>query len=567
MSVEEFINKLKTSKVSLIVAPAIKTALDGRWRHVLQYLRELGADKIYDVSFGADICTYLHIEYMKQHPSAKIISQPCAAIVNYAEKHKPELLPKLSPVQSPMMCMAIYADKYLHDHNVKIGISPCIAKTDEFKNAGYISGNITFKKLDEYIKNHKIKLKTGHSEFEFSEIRGYSGAFYPIPGGLRDCLHEIVPDLDVATSEGVQKIYPDLDDYLETKESDRPAVYDVLSCEFGCNSGAGSRDDFNALRSRNIMTNVRKYSLKQAGFKRFPRRLFKQLDMNDFIRIYKDRSMNINKKFTTYELDEVFNALGKYTQADRNFNCHACGYKTCKDMAVAILNGNNTYMNCIQYEKQHLNTMQVEIKEEHEVLSRAVYEIKIALQSLQDHVMPIAEKSHEHLDKNNEIVTDIENLNERMQAIVNGMNYITSAIQDISENIDSYNRIMKAIRDIAEQTHILAINASIEAARAGESGKGFAVVANEVRSLAQKSNETVSTAEENTVNIFNSLALINKTVQDVVADIEETKASTDDAANSMLVIKTGSEDICNNVQEVTAIVEELNSTVESIISD
>ena len=101
--IERFLNDLRTGHVSLIVAPAIKTAMDGKWRHVLKWLKEKGAREIYDVSFGADICTYLHLEYMKQHPDVKIISQPCAAIVNYVEKHKPELISSMSPIHSPML--------------------------------------------------------------------------------------------------------------------------------------------------------------------------------------------------------------------------------------------------------------------------------------------------------------------------------------------------------------------------------------------------------------------------------------------------------------------------------
>ena len=564
LSIDVFLKEVKSHRVSLIVAPAIKTALDGRWRHILQYLRESGAENIYDVSFGADICTYLHVEYMKKHHDAKIISQPCAAIVNYIEKHKPELIDSLSPVQSPMLCTAIYAKKYLNDQNIMIGVSPCAAKSDEFKNTNVIAYNITFKKLDEYFRTHNIKLPTGYSEFEFTKIRGYDGAFYPIPGGLKDCLHELAPDLDVATSEGVQKIYHDLDDYINTRASDRPSVYDVLSCEYGCNSGVGSKSDFNAFQSRSIMRNVRSYALKQNNSKRFPRKIFKDLRLEDFIRTYKDRSLH--KSIKQHDLDYIFNSMGKTDEASRHFDCHACGYRTCRDMAIAIYNNNNKLLNCIQYEKQHLSNMQSDIKREHEVLSEAVYQIKTALQSLQERVMPIAEATHDHMQKNNDMLQSIQILNSGITDVLDGMDIINTAIDDISKNINVYNQILTSIKDIAEQTHILAINASIEAARAGEAGKGFAVVASEVRDLAEKSNITVSSAEENTDNIFKSIAAINKTVQSVLADIEEAKSGTDDISEAVDIIKTGSEDISNNVQEVTAIVEELNSTAESIIA-
>ncbi len=182
---ERLLEDIKTKNVSLIVAPAIKTAMDGTWRHVLQWLKTKGVKEIYDVSFGADICTYMHLEYIKKNPAAKIVSQPCAAIVNYAEKHKHELLSKLSPVHSPMLCSAIYVKKYLGNDDILVGLSPCIAKGDEFENTDIISYNVTFRKLAEYIEKNNITFPDGYSSFEWSALRGFDGGYYPVPGGLK----------------------------------------------------------------------------------------------------------------------------------------------------------------------------------------------------------------------------------------------------------------------------------------------------------------------------------------------------------------------------------------------
>lgn len=163
--IERLISDLKSGKqISLVVAPAIKTAMDGKWRHVLQWLKSKGVKEVYDTAFGADICTYMHLKYVRQNSGAKLVSQPCAAIVNYVEKHKPEMIPHMSPVQSPMMCAAIYVRKYLGDNNTLVGISPCIAKGDEFANTGVISYNVTFKRLSEYIKSHGVSLPSGHND-------------------------------------------------------------------------------------------------------------------------------------------------------------------------------------------------------------------------------------------------------------------------------------------------------------------------------------------------------------------------------------------------------------------
>ncbi len=561
--IEIFMQEIKKGNVSLIVAPAVKTAFEGRWRHVLQWLKEQGVKDVYDVSFGADICTYLHVKYVKENPNAKIISQPCAAIINYAEKHKNELFPSLSPIHSPMLCSAVYVRKYLGSNDTLVGLSPCIAKVDEFHNTGYIKYNVTFRKLAEYIEKNNIKLKTGHSEFEFSDVRGFDGAFYPIPGGLKECLRVLVPDLSVTTSEGVQKVYEDLDHYLEAKKDHLPTVYDVLSCEYGCNSGVGAREDFNSFDAYSVMMGAKGFAAKQSAGKRFHRGIFRKLKMEDFIRGYTDR--RVSELPTEKEIAAVFAQMGKRTKAEQTYDCHACGYKSCRDMAIAIHSGNNTPINCIQYEKAHLKELQERTEQEHTELTQAVFEIKSALASLQTKVFPIAENTEEHLSQNSQIVDEMNSLSEQMNGIVDGIRDIGASVRDISANMDAYERIMRSLRDVAEQTHILAINASIEAARVGgAAGKSFAVVANDVRDLAMKSNATVKNAEVNTKNILASIKQIHEVTASITAKADNTRCSADNTKTAMGKIRAGSEDISSNVQEVSAIVEELNSMVESM---
>ena len=562
--IDTFMEMIKKKKVSLIVAPAIKTALDGRWRHILKWLKDMGVHEVYDGSFGADICTYMHIEYMKRHPDAKIISQPCAAIVNYAEKHKPELIPWLSPVQSPLLCCAVFVRKYLKNDDILAALTPCVAKSDEFRNTGLISYNVTFKSIDEYIKSHNVRLQTGRSEFEFSAVRGFDGAFYPIPGGLKECLHVYAPDLSVTTSEGVQKVYEDLDVYLETSKSKLPSVYDVLSCEFGCNSGVGARSEFNTFNAYDIMINAKSWANNRRKSERFHKKVFASLKPEDFLRKYTDR--RVSHLPDEQQLDEVFRSMGKYTEADRHVDCHACGFKSCRHMAMTIFAGNNTPSNCIMFEKTQMQEMKDKLEKQHHSLQDAVSEINSSLGALTEKLRPIVEHTVNNSEKNEVIKNDMLILNREISAIHEGADGIACSVSEIGVSIDEYTRILEKIQSISEQTNMLAINASIEAARACEFGRGFAVVADEVRGLAVKSAETLKEAEEHTDMILKNVSGIKKASDGINGQVAKTQESVVSTEGAVDDLNESSRFIRSSISEITEVIRELNDIAAGLVN-
>lgn len=561
---ETVLGLMKRQKVSFIVAPAIKSAMDGKWRHVLKWLKDNGAHEIYDGAFGADICTYMHIEYLNRNPGKKIISQPCAAIVNYAEKHKPKLLDKLSPVQSPLMCAAIYVRRYLKNNDVLVGLTPCIAKGDEFRNTGIISYNVTFKRLSEYLNKNHIQIPTGRSPFEFSANRGFDGAFYPIPGGLKECLHEYNPDLTIATSEGVHKVYDDFDSYLKATTDKLPVVYDVLSCEFGCNSGVGAREEINSFSAYDIMISAKKWTSKRSKSERFHKKIFKSLTMEDFLRKYVNRCTTVPP--TEQELDEIFKSMGKFTEEERHFDCHACGFKSCRNMALTIFAGNNKPSNCTEHEKMVMHEMREKIEEHNTSLKSAAEQILSHLSDLRYKIQPIAENVADNTVENANIKEDMQALNSEINEIHTRASGIAGNVSEIKLSIDEYSKILEDIKNISEQTNILAINASVEAARAGENGKGFAVVAGEVRTLAVRSAETLKEVEEHTNAILSNINVITSASDQIVQEVDETRESVDRTNKAVEMLDISSQHINESVSEMTVVIEDLNNIASDLIS-
>ncbi|MBQ9136200.1 MAG: 4Fe-4S binding protein, partial [Lachnospiraceae bacterium] len=157
---ERFFADLKRGeRISILLAPAFKANYPSEYESVLGGLKAMGVNRIISVSFGADITTWAYLNYVQQNNFLGGISQPCPAVVGYIERNIPELLPKLFPVQSPMMCTAIYAKKEMGITDKLAFISPCIAKKmeiDDPVNKGYISYNVTFDHLMKYIRTNRI---------------------------------------------------------------------------------------------------------------------------------------------------------------------------------------------------------------------------------------------------------------------------------------------------------------------------------------------------------------------------------------------------------------------------
>ena len=182
---ERFFEDLqKGEKISLLLAPAFKANYKDEYESVLGGLKALGVNRIISISFGADITTWGYLNYVAKNNFTGGISQPCPAVVGYIERYAPELLPKLFPVQSPMMCGAIYARKEMKVTDKLAFISPCIAKKaeiDDPNNHGYINYNVTFDHLMDYVRKNRIKGTLASDEIEYG-----LGSIYPMPDGLKE---------------------------------------------------------------------------------------------------------------------------------------------------------------------------------------------------------------------------------------------------------------------------------------------------------------------------------------------------------------------------------------------
>lgn len=568
---DKFWSDLKNGQnIVVICAPAIKVSFDGCWRNVLEVLNKNGVQKIYDVSFGADICTWGHIRYLEKNPGKKLISQPCPAIVNYIRKYCHDTLKHLSPVHSPMLCTAIYLKKYLGENAKIAALSPCIAKQDEFRETGLIDYNVTFERLGELLRKNGIdleKLRSVRSSFEFSGIQGSMGAIYPRPGGLKACLELENPNLNVITSEGTDSVYRNLDMYSSIAQRDLPDVFDVLSCGHGCGSGPAIGTGMSIYKMNGILNGIEKYSRNNRV--KFDRRhrdkqflqFDKKLKLEDFVRDYKPEHIK-RIEVTEAQIEDMLTKMGKHTETERNYNCHACGFPTCRDMAEAILKGVSSLASCAQYMQNEANKKTDRISRTNNEISNVTSELNHVVEQLTDTISDVNNSVCDISELNTINHSSVIGLSEILEELRAQSERINDAMQSINSSVSGFAETTHNISDIARQINILSINASIEAARAGAAGKGFAVVAMEVGKLASHSQEAVTEAEAGNMRVFDDIRVVNSVVEEINSKMAEIKTKMDEICENIAATMEKGNDIGGAMTKVT----DINGNVDELIS-
>lgn len=193
----------------------------------------------------------------------------------------------------------------------------------------------------------------------------------------------------------------------------------------------------------------------------------------------------------------------------------------------------------IMVQKQNTGTIGVNIDQ-----------VDVAVNSIVSEV----HSAEEHLTKGNEVMKD---LLQQVQVSGESGTLVAEKMEELKANADKMQSIMGLISNVANQTGLLALNASIEAARAGEAGKGFSVVASEISNLSAQTNGATGEINGLIVSIVKSIGEVTEAMERLLESSRMQNKYVDDTAENF-------EQIHNSTQNIFEQVSALKETVDVV---
>ena len=345
-------------------------------RQTVTALKQIGFTEVWEGAFGADLVSRAyhkqltldglareHTEYGEGYKP--LISSFCPVVVFYVQKYFTHLIPSLAPIVSPMIAAGRVARDIRPGWKV-VYITSCFAQMKESnipEVAGAIDEVITIKEVKGLIDKagrglSKIK------ETEFDGPRPYLGTVVPVLGGLYRSMganFDVMMD-DVSVTGGPKRAIGALGQlatgYIKAK------FLDIVYCE-GCIDGPFVERELFLLGRRQI---IARYAEIELGKQNVPK-IMSELDR--FREIDLRRSfVNMEEQLPTPTEEQIRAILKKIDKLppERNLDCRACGYPTCRDKAIAVAQGIAEADWCLPYLLEQSKRIYAQLEKSHREL-------------------------------------------------------------------------------------------------------------------------------------------------------------------------------------------------------
>jgi len=348
------------AKVAAMVAPSFPAEFSEieDYKVFVGMLRELGFSYVFEVAFGADLVAQKYKGLLEDRSGKGYVSSDCPAIVTYIRYYHPDLVDNLSPLVSPMVATSRVVRKKLGDDVKLVFIGPCIAKKAESDEVDEV---LTFRELRGMIEHAGITADSVKPS-EFDPPHAGRGAIFPVSRGLMQTVN-IFDDLiegNITVAEGRIGFQEAIKEW--EAGSLKGQNLELLCCE-GCIMGPGMTPGGKRFERKTFISSYVRDKLTRN----------QQSDWEKEIAEYS--SIDLSKSFTPDdkrismptedEVGRILASMGKFSSRD-HLNCGACGYDTCLEHAIAIVEGLAEIEMCLPYtiEEMHASIKDLAVSNE-----------------------------------------------------------------------------------------------------------------------------------------------------------------------------------------------------------
>lgn len=326
--------------VYVSLAPSWRSVFENSAQKMIAVLKKLGFKEVSETAIGAQEVSIHDAEVLNNMDKGLLISSACPVIVDYVRLYKPEYAKYITPIGSPAKTHARMLKNLYGNDIAVVFIGPCIGKKNEAdEDDGLIDVSITFEELKIWIADQigDISEIKKESCFEFVPYSAHEGTLYPINGGMNETIKKIGVKPEVQLMEICT--IPAFDRALENLDPEKltvPVFVEALACESGCITGpciASNNASISSISDVMQKVKVRNEIPKQP-------QLVVECD-------YSPKEIP-SSNYSIEEILKTLKKIGKHS-IDDELNCGGCGYSSCKELAVALLDGVAEPSMCVSY--------------------------------------------------------------------------------------------------------------------------------------------------------------------------------------------------------------------------
>lgn len=320
--------------VIVSLAPSFVANYDGVGIEAMRdALKKLGFYDVEETAIGATIVKNEYDRLIRNETSDIIISSCCHSVNLLIQKYYPTLLPYLANVISPMQAHCVDIKKRIPNAKT-VFVGPCVAKKDEAQHyEGIVDAVLTFNELTAWLKAEKIVLEKKKEPNENSRAR-----FFPTTGGVLKTMAMDNPKYNYIAIDGTENCIATLKD-IEAGNVHKCFI-EMSACTGSC-VGGPVMEKFHRSPVKDYLS-VSDY----AGKNDFEVSSFTHSELEKCFEVI-DRHATVPSEA---EITETLHQMGKVKPGDE-LNCGSCGYNTCREKAIAILQGKAEISMCLPYLK------------------------------------------------------------------------------------------------------------------------------------------------------------------------------------------------------------------------